>query len=38
MEADTLGSDIDLSIFDEYGEVIKYNKSNPAENANRIQD
>lgn len=38
METDTLGSDVDLSIFDEYGEVIKYNKSNPAENADRIKD
>lgn len=38
MEADTLGSDVDLSIFDEYGEVIKYNKSNTTENAERIQD
>lgn len=38
METDTLGSDVDLSIFDEYGEVIKYNKSNPEENAGRIKD
>lgn len=38
METDTLGSDVDLSLFDEYGEVIKYNKSNPAENADRIKD
>ncbi len=38
METDTLGSDVDLSIFDEYGEVIKYNKSNPAENADRIKE
>lgn len=38
MEADTLGSDVDLSIFHEFGEVIKYNKSDPQINAQRIQE
>ncbi len=27
LETDTLGGDVDLSIFDQFGEVIKYNKS-----------
>jgi len=38
MEVDTLGDDVDLSIFEEFGEVIKYSKSNPAENPERIKD
>lgn len=38
MEADTLGSDVDLSMFQELGEVVIYGKSEPAENAARIQD
>jgi glycerate dehydrogenase len=29
LETDTLGGDVDLSIFDQFGEVIKYNKSEP---------
>jgi len=31
LETDTLGDDVDLSIFDVFGEVVKYNKSNPKE-------
>lgn len=38
MEANTLGSDIDLSIFQELGEVVIYGESNPSENARRIVD
>lgn len=38
MEADTLGTDIDLSGFEELGEVVRYGKSNPEENAKRIED
>ncbi|MDF2609356.1 MAG: D-isomer specific 2-hydroxyacid dehydrogenase NAD-binding [Lachnospiraceae bacterium] len=38
MEADTLGNDVDLSIFNEFGEVLIYNKSVPEENAKRIED
>lgn len=38
MEADTLGDDVDLSIFDQFGEVVKYNKTEPEQNAERIAD
>jgi glycerate dehydrogenase len=38
MEANTLGSDVDLSIFKELGEVVIYGESNPSENASRIVD
>ena len=38
LEADTLGTDIDLSGFEELGEVVRYGKSNPEENAKRIED
>lgn len=38
LEADTLGDDVDLSMFEQFGEVVKYAKSDPAENANRIAD
>lgn len=38
MEADTLGKDVDLSAFEELGELVIYGESNPAENAQRIQD
>lgn len=38
MEADTLGDDIDLSMFSSLGEVVIYGKSEPGENASRIQD
>lgn len=38
LEADTLGDDMDLSMFEQFGEVVKYAKSDPAENANRIAD
>lgn len=38
METDTLGSDIDLSSFNELGEVVKYPCSIPDQNAKRITD
>jgi glycerate dehydrogenase len=38
METDTLGADVDLSLFDNLGEVIKYPSSNPQENAERVKD
>lgn len=40
LETDTLGDDVDLSTFDMFGEVVKYNKSNPKELgvADRIKD
>ncbi len=38
LETDTLGEDVDLSIFDCLGEVVKYPLSNPAENAKRCED
>lgn len=38
METDTLGDDVDLSLFDKIGEVTLYNKSVPMENSNRIKD
>lgn len=38
METDTLGDDVDLSMFHEFGEVIKYNKSEPEENWKRAAE
>lgn len=38
METDTLGDDVDLSGFDQFGQVTKYNKSVPTENADRVKD
>lgn len=38
MEADTVGSDVDLSYFDSLGEVVKYKKSEPSENKDRVKD
>jgi glycerate dehydrogenase len=38
LETDTLGDDVDLSIFNELGEVIKYNQSVPEEDPVRIRE
>lgn len=38
LEADTLGSDVDLSGFSQFGEVIKYPLSDPEQNAKRAMD
>jgi len=38
LETDTLGDDMDLSIFDRMGEVTKYHKSVPNENADRVKE
>lgn len=38
LEADSVGRDVDLSIFDSLGEVIKYNNSVLEENKNRIKE
>lgn len=38
MEANTLGKDVDLGLFQEFGDVVIYGESNPIENANRIKD
>ncbi len=38
LETDTLGGDVDLSIFDEFGEVIKYTKSDPEQDAKRAAE
>lgn len=38
MEADTLGNDVDLSVFHSFGEVVVYGKSEPKENAARIKE
>ncbi|MBE5928210.1 MAG: D-2-hydroxyacid dehydrogenase [Lachnospiraceae bacterium] len=38
METDTLGSDVDLSMFAEFGDVTMYNRSEPDKNADRIKD
>jgi glycerate dehydrogenase len=38
LETDTLGNDVDLTPFDQLGEVIKYSSSNPGEDAKRIGD
>lgn len=38
LETDTLGDDVDLSIFEEFSDVIKYNKSEPLWNADRAAE
>ncbi len=38
LETDSLGDDVDLSIFDNLGEVIKYPRSEESKNKERIQD
>lgn len=38
LETDTLGDDVDLSMFDSLGEVIKYPCSKPEENAKRCEE
>lgn len=38
LETDSLGDDVDFSPFHELGEVIKYNKSDPGENGDRIKN
>ena len=38
MEADTLGRDVDLSVFHTLGKVVVYGKSEPEQNAQRIKD
>lgn len=38
LEADTLGNDVDLSIFDQLGEVVKYPACNPDEVADRVRE
>lgn len=38
MEANTLGKDIDLSMFRALGEVTIYGESNPQENADRVEE
>lgn len=38
MEANTLGNDVDLSMFREFGEVVCYGESCELENADRIKD
>lgn len=38
MEADTLGKDMDFSKYQDLGEIIIYDKSEPGQNAARIQD
>ncbi len=38
LEAATLGNDVDLSIFEELGEVVKYPLTSPEENAARCKD
>lgn len=38
METDTLGNDVDLSCFEQFGQVVKYAKSDSEENADRIKD
>ncbi len=38
MEANTLGNDVDLTMFEQLGEVTIYGESCPLENANRIKD
>ncbi len=38
MEADTLGNDVDLTAFQELGEVVIYPKTEPKLNAERIKD
>ncbi len=38
METDTLGEDVDLTPFDNLGEVVKYASSDPGQNAEQIKD
>lgn len=38
METDTLGEDVDLSVFDQIGEVTKYRGSTPSQYADRISE
>jgi glycerate dehydrogenase len=38
METNTLGEDVDLSVFDQLGEIAKYPCSVPEENAERVKD
>lgn len=38
LETDTLGEDVDLSIFESLGEVVKYPRSDPEENARRCEE
>lgn len=38
MEANTLGNDVDLTVFNEFGEVVIFGEFNPLENAKRIED
>jgi glycerate dehydrogenase len=38
METDTLGSDVDLTVFEQLGEVKKYPCSDSKENADRVKD
>ncbi len=38
METDTLGEDVDLTPFDNLGEVVKYASSDPEQNTERIKD
>jgi lactate dehydrogenase-like 2-hydroxyacid dehydrogenase len=38
LETDTLGDDVDLSVFQSLGEVTKYNRSDPLLNSERIKE
>ena len=38
LESDTLGDDVDLSCFEQFGEVVIYPKSEPTLNADRVAD
>lgn len=38
LETDTLGKDVDLSFFDQIGEVTRYSLSDPEKNAERIRE
>lgn len=38
LESDTLGEDVDFTPFDQLGEVIRYGKSEPTQNARRIKE
>lgn len=38
LETDTLGNDVDLTMFDNLGEVVKYPCSSPSENAKRCEE
>ncbi len=37
-ETDSLGTDVDLSVFDQLGEVVRYRESNPDSDTQRLQD